>query len=121
MLTRGGDRQASRAMWTQIGLTEENEWLRQTARLRLRQLDALDQIDALNHSVREFVRRRGTPPASWEQLIEEGLVRGIPNDPTGTPYILEPATGEVTVAPSSELHPLPTEPAAAPELAANPG
>ena len=28
MLTRGGDRQASRVMWTQIGQNEESDWLK---------------------------------------------------------------------------------------------
>jgi hypothetical protein len=120
MLTRGGDRQASRAMWTQLGSSAENDWLRQTAQLRLRQLDALDQIDALTRVVREFARRRGTPPASWEALMGANLLRGIPIDPDGTPYILDAATGEVKLAAWSPLHPLPTEPAAAPELSAIP-
>jgi hypothetical protein len=120
MLTRGGDRQASRAMWTQLSVTAENDWLQQTAHLRLRQLDALDQIDGVTRAVREFVRRRGTPPASWEELIGAGLLRGIPIDPDGTPYILDGATGEVKLAAWSSLHPLPTEPAAAPELSAIP-
>jgi hypothetical protein len=32
------------------------------------------------------------------------------------PYVLQPVTGEVGVAASSKLSPLPTEPAAAPEM-----
>jgi hypothetical protein len=120
MLTRGGDRQASRVMWTQIGQSEENDWLRRTAQLRLRQLDALDQIDAIRTAVEEFRRRRGPHPASWDQLMNAGVLRGIPIDPTGTPYVLDPATGDVKVAPWSPLSPLPTEPAAAPELATRP-
>jgi hypothetical protein len=107
-------------MWTQIGQAEENDWLRRTAHLRLRQLDALDQIDVIRTVAQEFRRRRGTHPASWEQLMNAGLLRGIPIDPTGTPYVLDPATGDVKVAPWSTLSPLPTEPAAAPELATRP-
>jgi hypothetical protein len=120
MLTRGGDRQASRLMWSQLSSTAENDWLRKTAHLRLDQLDALDQIDALTRAVREFVRSRGKPPASWEELMGAGLLRGIPIDPVGTPYVLDGATGEVKLAAWSSLHPLPTEPAAAPELSAIP-
>ena len=116
MLTRGGNRQASRAMWTQLRQTEDNDWLRNTAELRLLQLDALDQIDTLERLVQEFARRTGHPPTSWEQMIAAGLLRGIPVDPAGTPYTLNFADGEVTVAAWSKLHPLPTEPAAAPEL-----
>ena len=116
MLTRGGDRQASRVMWTQIGQNEESDWLRKTAQLRLAQLDALDQIDALEGIVHEFTKRTGQAAQSWEQLARAGAVRGIPVDPSGVPYTLDPETGTVGVAGTSELWPLPTEPVAAPEL-----
>ena len=116
MLTRGGDRQASRVMWTQIGQNEESEWLRSMAQLRLAQLDALDQIDVLTRLVMDFTNRTGRPARSWEQLAAAGAVRGVPLDPSGTPYALDAQTGQVGVARDSDLWPLPTEPAAAPEL-----
>jgi tetratricopeptide (TPR) repeat protein len=118
MLTRGGDRQASRAMWTELGQSAENDWLRSTAQLRLLQLDALDQIEELERIVHEFASRTGAMPSSWGQLVAAAILRGAPLDPMRTPYELDPITGDVTVSPSSPLHPLPTEPAAAPELAA---
>ena len=116
MLTRGGDRQASRAMWTQIGQNEESDWLRRTAQLRLAQLDALDQIDVLKRIVDDFTKRTGQRAQSWEQLAAAGAVRGLPLDPCRTPYTLDADTGEIGVAQDSDLWPLPTEPAAAPEL-----
>ena len=116
MLTRGGDRQASRVMWTQIGQNEESDWLRKTAQLRLDQLDALDQIDVLNGIVRDHTRRTGRMAQSWEQLAAAGVMPGIPTDPAGTPYSLDAGTGKVGLSRSSGLWPLPTEPAAAPEL-----
>ena len=114
MLSRGGDRQASRAMWQQLAASDDNEWLRQTAELRLLQLDAMEQIDTLERVVNEFARATGKLPASWEQVAGLGLVRGIPLDPAGTPYTLDFTSGDVTVAVWSKLHPLPTEPVAAP-------
>jgi tetratricopeptide (TPR) repeat protein len=120
MLTRGGDRQASRALWTQIGQNEESEWLRATSQLRLAQLDALDQIDVLKRIVGDFTKRTGTRAESWEQLAAAGAVRGLPLDPSGTPYRLDADTGDIGVAEESELWPLPTEPAAAPELKLGP-
>ena len=116
MLTRGGDRQASRAMWTQIGQNQESDWLRTTSQLRLEQLDALDEIDVLKRIVNDFTERTGQPARSWRQLASAGAVRGVPLDPSGTPYTLDPATGDIGVAPDSTLWPLPTEPAAAPEM-----
>jgi tetratricopeptide (TPR) repeat protein len=116
MLTRGGDRQASRAMWQQIRANEDNDWLRSTAEMRLLQLDALDQIDTLERMVEGFKARSGRLPSSWEEMVRAGILPGVPVDPSGTPYTLDFSTGEVAVASWSKLHPLPTEPAAAPEL-----
>jgi tetratricopeptide (TPR) repeat protein len=116
MLTRGGNRDASRALWAQIGQTEENDWLRNTARMRLLQLDALDQIDELTRVVEHYTTRTGRPAKSWEQLIAARVIPGVPADPAGTPYTLDSQTGEIGVAEQSPLWPLPTEPAAAPEL-----
>lgn len=119
MLTRGGNRDASRALWTQIGQSEESDWLRTMARLRLQQLDALDQIDVLTRMVDGFTRRTGQRARSWEQLAAAGAVGGLPLDPSGTPYTIDPVTGDIGVARDSELWPLPTEPQAAPELKRN--
>ena len=111
MLSRGGDRQASRAMWNNLLQTADNDWVRTSARLRLTQLDALDQIEALSHVRDEFMRRRGRLPESWEELMKAGLLRGVPVDPTGIAYTINFITGEINVAGDSKLHPLPTEPA----------
>lgn len=116
MLTRGGNRQASRTLWTQMGQNEESHWLRRTAQLRLAQLDALDQIDVLRRIVNDYTTRSGMRAESWEQLARAGVLDGLPLDPSGTPYALDSDTGQIGVAQSSELWPLPTEPAAAPEL-----
>jgi hypothetical protein len=116
MLTRGGDRQASRVMWTQIGQNEESEWLKTTSQLRLKQLDALDQIDVLKRILTDFTARTGQPARSWQQLAAAGALRGTPIDPAGAPYVLDPSTGNIGVAPESPLWPLPTEPVAAPEM-----
>ena len=115
MLTRGGDRESSRFLWQQIGQTTDT-FLRATARTRLQQLDALDQIDHLRRITREFERRTGRRATSWNELVNARMMPGIPADPAGTPYVLDAQTGEIQVMRSSPLSPLPTEPAAAPEL-----
>src|SRR5512139_409970 len=109
-LTQGGDRRSSRLLWQQLRETADNDWLRTNADWRLTQLDALDQIDELRWAVRQYAQRLGRLPASWIDLERAGLVRGRPVDPTGTPYELDPTTGQVTVAQTSRLFPLPTEP-----------
>lgn len=44
-LQRGGDRRTARFLWRQLRDAADSEWLRREAERRLRQLDALDQID----------------------------------------------------------------------------
>jgi hypothetical protein len=41
-------------------------------------------------------------------MIRAGFLRGVPADPTGVPFQLDPTTGKVTLAPNSSLNPLPT-------------
>jgi len=115
MLTKGGNRQASRFMWQNILQTANNDWMKQSARKRLLQLDALDQIDALDRVVAEFRRRTGEYPQSWDELVKARLLRSTPIDPSGVSYTINPV-GEIGVDQSSQLYPLPTEPAASPEL-----
>jgi hypothetical protein len=110
MLTEGGDRASARLLWRQI-LDSDQPWLRQNAERRLVQLDTLDLIDQLNAIVRRFPPEPGGP-YTWEHLVRRGALRGIPLDPSGTPFELDPGTGEVRVSPRSELQPMPAVAAA---------
>ena len=106
-LAQGGDRASSRFLWNKILETTDVDWTRQSAVLRLRQLDAMDQIDALNQIAARFAARLGHPPQSWPELIAGERLRGQPVDPTGVPYTLDPATGRIGLARESSLFPLP--------------
>ncbi len=119
MLTRGGDRDTSRAIWRSIGETADNEWLKATAELRLKQLDALDEIALLQRKVNEYGARHGRPPETWPEMIAAGALSAVPIDPAGTPYDLNFATGRVALSGWSALYPLPA--AAAGAAPAEPG
>ncbi len=108
-LAEGGDRGSSRIMWEAIGRSAENEWLRRDAERRLLQLQAMDDIDALQDAVDRYVAARGSAPPDWAALIRDGLLRDVRIDPTGTPYEIEPP-GRVRVSRKSALFPLPEEP-----------
>lgn len=108
-LAQGGDRRSSRAMWEAIRQSAEVDWLRQDAERRLAQLQALDDLDALQRAVDGFTQRSGQPPASWSTLVGARVLPGMPMDPTRTPYDLS-ADGRVRLSPSSSLLPLPMEP-----------
>jgi hypothetical protein len=57
--------------------------------LRLTQLDAMDIMEA------------------WKRARDQGLNPPIPDDPSGTPFVFDPATGGIIISPASKLFPLP--------------
>jgi len=108
-LAQGGDRQSSRFLWRQLLETSDVDWIRRNAQLRLTQLDAMDVLDELNRASQQFMAREGRPPRAWQELIVAEQLRGVPLDPTGVPYELDPATGRIDVSRQSQLWPLPTD------------
>ncbi len=108
---KGGDRVTSRLLWRQLAETAENEDARRAALLKLMQLDALEQIEQLQAAVDRLAARTSQPVSSWSDVVRAGILRGVPQDPTGTPYELR-APGTVTVSQHSRLFPLPIEPGA---------
>jgi hypothetical protein len=109
-LTEGGDRRTSRLMWQQMLANSDTDWIRQSAERRLMQLDALDQIDAMNRVAAQVASGLGRPVRSWAELAPALRLRGVPADPAGAPYVVDPGTGLVGVSPESPLWPMPTEP-----------
>ena len=109
-LAEGGDRQSSRRLWQQLLDTTDDTWVRNNAQLRLAQLRALDEIDALASLMRRYAQARGGPPRSWNELVAGRWLAGIPVDPSGTPYELRTdAPGGVALSERSPLMPLPPQ------------
>ena len=106
-LAEGGNRTASRLMWQQILRTATDDWFRTEAERRLKQLDAMDQIEQLQRVVAAFTERNGRAPSGWTELARDGYVRGAIVDPNGEPYRLEGSA--VNLDPQSRLLPLPWE------------
>ncbi len=109
-LAAGGSRDQSRALWRQIYESTDSDWIKQTAERSFLQLDALDAIDALNQIAARFADREGRPATTWEELASAERLRGVPLDPSGTPYEIDAATGRIGLSRESSLWPLPREP-----------
>jgi hypothetical protein len=109
-LAQGGDRRSSRFLWTNLLENTEIEWIRTNARLRLQQLDAMDEIEELNRHVERFIAREHRAPRSWQEFAAAEGIRDNPIDPTGMPYQLNPTTGRFDIDRYSSLWPLPWEP-----------
>jgi tetratricopeptide (TPR) repeat protein len=107
-MATGGDTRSSRILYEQL-LTSEVAWLREDAARRLKKLDAIDQIAGLERRIAEYEARFGDPPPTWQHMIDGGYLPGVPLDPEGHAYVLNPWWGDVTVSPDSPIWPLPTE------------
>jgi len=105
-LASGGDRQGARRLLQEL-LTSDADYLRQAAERGLAQLRTLDAIDSLQALVERFHTVTGRYPESWTDLIRAGLLGGVPADQTRTPFVYDPSTHEVRLAPQSALAPLP--------------
>jgi hypothetical protein len=101
-LAVGGDRRSSRVMWEAIRESAEIDFLRRDAERHLAQLRALDDIDALQPFVDRVTAQSGTPPRDWLPVVRAAGWRGIPADPTGTPYEID-EHGRVQLSRSSPL------------------
>jgi hypothetical protein len=108
-LAVGGDRRSSRLMWELIRESAEIDWLRRDAERHVAQLRALDDIDALQPFVDRVTAQSGTPPRDWPPVVRAAGWRGIPADPTGTPYEID-EHGRVQLSRSSSLWPISFEP-----------
>ena len=93
-------------LWHQLAKSGD-QWLRDSAVRRLKQLDAMDFMSALESRIRLFHLAHTEVPLTWSALARAGVVPGIPEDPSGTPYLLDPQTGKMAVAADSGIYPMP--------------
>ena len=99
---RGGNRDTSRFMWTEILNSTDDETIRANAQRNLLLLTTADDVEGLNRATQEFQRRVSRWPGSFQELIAAGMLRSEPLDPLGIPYLLQPE-GRVVVNPQSYL------------------
>jgi hypothetical protein len=107
---RGGSLETSRMIWTEIYNSTQDKTVRQRAITTVRGVRALEDEQQLDALAQEYRTRMGHFPASSNDLHDAGLVRGIPVDPDGFPYIfgtdgksqLDPRSS-VTISPGLQL------------------
>jgi tetratricopeptide (TPR) repeat protein len=97
---KGGDRETSRFLWSEIYNSTEDETIRANALRHLQGLQAQADIGELEKRTRLYHDRTGRWPNSFQELIDAGLLPGIPLDPQGQDYVLQPE-GNVMLRPGS--------------------
>ncbi len=114
---KGGSIETSRMVWSQIYESAQNPKIRELALNTLRGLKAEQDETELNNLADEYRQRFGHDPSSMAQMRDAGLLRGIPVDPKGYPYVLGP-DGKADLDPRSPIT-IPKSPRTPPHLPTN--
>lgn len=90
MAERADDRTTAAYLWKTIYETNWSKEIKKTAEKHLISLRAEEDMDELERRTKAYRERFGANPADWSELVRAGLLRGIPMDPNGVPYKLQP-------------------------------
>ena len=102
MKTEGGSRETARTVYREMLAGSDNEMVQLTAERRLKQLDSLDEREAIDRVLTEFKERTGRCASSFEEVTAMLLTVKLPEgkafrldmanrlvDPTDAPYLLD--------------------------------
>ena len=90
MAQHAGETEIARLLWTTTYQTTDDRLIRSNALKHLRALKVDEDISRLETLVAEYRSRIGALPRSFSDMVQAGLLRGIPADPLGHPYKLFP-------------------------------
>jgi len=99
---RGDTRQTSRLLWSEIYQSAQDETVRENAKIHLMLLKTDDDKEQLDRLLAEYAKKTRRQAESLNELVNAGLLRGVPVDPEGVPYIVG-MTGEAELNSKSPL------------------
>lgn len=79
----------SKFLWLEVYRTTNDPELKKNAENHLKDLQIDEDLAQLSGLSKEFERRTGHKPREMRELVEAGLLRGIPRDREGYPYVLD--------------------------------
>jgi hypothetical protein len=88
MAENGGDLEAARMLWTATYQTSHDRNIRANAATHLRAVQVDEEVPQWERLVEIYRQRTGHLPGSFAEMATAGLLRGIPVDPLGNPYLL---------------------------------
>lgn len=88
MAQHAGEIQTSRMLWQAAYSSTQDELIRKNAIAHLRALKVDEDITELEKIVASYREKMGRPPSTVSALIAERMLRGVPVDPDGNPYLL---------------------------------
>jgi hypothetical protein len=88
MAQHAGDTQMARMLWRMTLENTSDKEIKKNAIAHLKALDVDDEVTALERVVEFYRQKTGHLPSKMTDLIQPGMLRGIPLDPTGRPLDL---------------------------------
>lgn len=101
MAERNKDITTAMALWQGILETTTDKDVRVTAQRHIVSIQADNDLNELEHQVRVYRQRTGRLPVNWYDLINAGLLDGVPITPFKDPYVLK-SDGKVDVQDASK-------------------
>jgi hypothetical protein len=102
IVERGDTRQISRFLWSDIYQTTQDPTIKENAKMHLLLLKTDDDKEQLNLFLADFSKKTGRSAESLRELVQAGMLQGLPTDPAGYPYVLG-KSGEAELNPKSPL------------------
>jgi tetratricopeptide (TPR) repeat protein len=104
MTERSGNLREAIARWRDVlDDPRNNEGARTIATRQIRTLTVRADTQELDAAIAVYRDRNGHAPRSLEELVAAGLIRRLPQDPDGKPYVYDAAKGTVTSSASRVL------------------
>ena len=95
MAAEAGSTEEALAMWRDIEQAARNDNQRRSARQHIHDLTIRRDLEILQIAVNRFTAREGRRPFALAELVNRGIINGLPSDPSGEPYHYDRATGRV--------------------------
>jgi hypothetical protein len=102
MAEHGGDTDTARMMWTTTYENSADKDIRDNALVHLRALKVDQDVTELERRAGVYKDNFKVFPHTFQDMVVAGLLDGIPTDPTGHEYKLEPG-GKVVVSKPDDL------------------
>jgi tetratricopeptide (TPR) repeat protein len=102
-MSRGGALETAKSLWRRQLEGAGREDLRVNAKNHLDSIQADEDIWTLEYFVQIYASVRGSKPAKLEGLVDSGLVRYVPKDPSGVAYQYDASSGKISLSPDSKV------------------
>jgi len=101
---KGGNRETSLYLWSRIYDSTEDPSIRANANGHIQALQAQNDMEELERLALKFREQTSRWPDSISEMVSQGLLKGVPRDPAGFRYRMQPG-GRAALYPASPVRP----------------